>query len=221
MLLINFNAIASTITSLNNWLKLLQFLFSIPSLNSKKMEVYIIRLYIILFINDISFPFFIHNNFLLVSIISEKKEQDCEQRQKMYGEGEKLNALIQMKIFRFSGKKRSHSAIATLTAIVIMYIICNIPRLIVNLFEHLDQYEISDKLDACGCRKQPKWMLILLYISHLLLTLNSSANFVIYYSTEWNFKRYLNNWLNKVRFIKKGNKREYSVRSDTTDLNLI
>ena len=139
----------------------------------------------------------------------------------MYEEREKINTGYQMKIFRVSGKKRSHSAIITLTVIVIMYIICNIPRLIVNLFEHLDQYEIANKLDICGCKKQPKWMLILIYISHLLLTLNSSANFVIYYSTEWNFKRCLNNWLKKVQCMKKGNKREYSVRSDITDLNLI
>ena len=176
---------------------------------------------LILFIKDISFPFLIHYNFLLVSIIAEKEEQHCEQRQKMYGEGEKINALIQTKIFRFSGAKRSHSAITTLTAIVIMFIICNIPRLIVNLFEHLDQYENTKKLDICGCRKQPKWIFSLIYISHLLLTLNNSANFVIYYSTEWNFKRCLNNWLKKVQCMKKGNKREYSVRSDITDLNLV
>ena len=139
----------------------------------------------------------------------------------MYGEGEKINALIQMKIFRFSGKKQSHSTIITLTAIVIMYIICNIPRLIVNLFEHLEQYESAKKLDLCGCRKQPKWMLILIYISHLLLTLNSSANFVIYYSTEWNFRRCLNNWINKVKCKNKVKSRLWSERSDITDVNMI
>ena len=80
------------------------------------------------------------------------------------------------------------SSLITLTMIVVLYIICNIPC----LFEHLN---------LCGCKKQPKWLLILIYVSHFLLTLNSSANFVIYYSTEWHFKRYLNNCLNKVKCI--------------------
>ena len=116
-----------------------------------------------------------------------------------------------MKGFKVSGNTTSLSTIITLTAIVIMYIICNIPRLIVNLFEHLLQDDKTENnLDLCGCQKPPKWLSILCSISHFLLTFNSSANFIIYFPTERNFNRVLGNLRNKI-------KRTKSVRSDVIE----
>ena len=89
---------------------------------------------------------------------------------------------------RIPNRRTNYSAL-TLTLIVIMYIICNIPRLILNLFEHLLQEELANKKDKCGCKEEPKWFTILCSISHFLLTLNSSANFIIYGVTEKKFKK--------------------------------
>ena len=81
----------------------------------------------------------------------------------------------------------TYSAV-TLLAIVIMYIVCNIPRLVLNLAEHLLQDQISNNFDVCGCEKFPTWFIILVSINHFLLTVNSSANFIIYSSLEKKFK---------------------------------
>ena len=89
----------------------------------------------------------------------------------------------------FVFRKRSLSAI-TLTAIVIMYILCNIPRLALNLAEYLLQpqlYEASED-DPCGCPVTPPWFSIMCHLNHFLLTLNSSANFLIYWSLGNKFK---------------------------------
>ena len=69
------------------------------------------------------------------------------------------------------------------------YLICNFPRLILNLFEHLLQDEMMNNVDKCGCKREPPWFTILCSISHFLLTFNSSANFIIYGSTEEKFKK--------------------------------
>ena len=92
--------------------------------------------------------------------------------------------------FRIQRRQTNYSAL-TLTSIVIMYIICNIPRLFLNLAEHLIQEEKQDNMDRCGCKKEPKWFTILCGISHFLLVVNSSANFIIYGSTENKFKKTL------------------------------
>ena len=124
----------------------------------------------------------------------------------------------------YFGKKKSPTII-TLTAIVIMYIICNIPRLMVNIFEHLHQEDIN--LDRCGCKKEPKWLHILCSISQLLLTFNSSANFLIYFSTENNFKRVFCNLTKKLRRAKSerlyliSKVRQISVIQDIWDMYFV
>ena len=84
-------------------------------------------------------------------------------------------------------RRLTRSAV-TLTAIVIMYIICNIPRLVLNLAEHLlTPPDLSPP--GCSCSPSPVWFTVLLHLSHFLLTLNSSVNFLIYWSVGNNFKR--------------------------------
>ena len=103
-------------------------------------------------------------------------------------------------------KRRSNYSVLTLTSIVIMYILCNIPRLILNLAEHFLHEELSNTKDKCGCKIEPKWFTILCSISHLLLTFNSSANFIIYGVTEKNFKktgkRLFDNFVTRVILLK-------------------
>ena len=87
-----------------------------------------------------------------------------------------------------------------------------------NLFEHILEDESSNELDICGCKIQPKWLSILCSVSHFLLTFNSSANFVIYYSTERNFKSVLLNMIKKIKCLKIANNGEKYERSEISDL---
>ena len=103
-------------------------------------------------------------------------------------------------------KRKSNYSVLTLTSIAIMYILCNIPRLILNLAEHFLHEELSSKKDSCGCKIEPKWFTNLCSLSHFLLTLNSSANFIIYGVTEKKFKitgkRLIHNFGTGVIFLK-------------------
>jgi hypothetical protein len=78
----------------------------------------------------------------------------------------------------------------TLTAIVLVYLICNLPRLVLNLVEYQLISQIY-KLDKCGCSLAPWWISSLIRSSHLLLTINSSVNFLIYISFSKRFKKVL------------------------------
>ena len=88
------------------------------------------------------------------------------------------------------GYKKPKSSVATLSTIVIMYLICNSPRLSLNMAEYI----LSDKLydvDSCDCSLAPSWFFILIRISHLFLVINSSSNFLIYFSVCKRFKMVL------------------------------
>ena len=81
----------------------------------------------------------------------------------------------------------AHSAI-TLTAIVMMYIFCNIPRLVLNVAEYLYQSQLYQDYDQCSCVRNKVWIEITIRLNHLLLTINSSANFLIYWSVGKKFQ---------------------------------
>ena len=61
-------------------------------------------------------------------------------------------------------------------------------RLAINLSEYILHSEILD-LDSCGCSQQPTWLLVLVNISNLFLVINSSVNFIIYFSIGDTFKK--------------------------------
>ena len=85
------------------------------------------------------------------------------------------------------GVKKPKNSVLTLSIIVIMYLMCNTPRLSLNMAENI----LSDKLyevDSCDCSLAPSWFFILIRISHLFLVINSSANFLIYFSVCKRFK---------------------------------
>jgi hypothetical protein len=95
----------------------------------------------------------------------------------------------------------------TLTAIVLVYLVCNIPRLVINLLEYLLLPEIY-KLDECGCYLAPWWLPSLLRSSHLLLTINCSVNFLIYVFVSKRIKKVF-----KIRITKLFNKlREQALK---------
>jgi hypothetical protein len=61
-------------------------------------------------------------------------------------------------------------------------------RLTLNLCEYLLYPEISF-LDSCGCSQSPIWVSVLVSVNNLFLVINSSANFIIYFSIGDVFKR--------------------------------
>ena len=86
----------------------------------------------------------------------------------------------------------------TLSAIVLMYIVCNLPRLLINIAEYLYQDQLYQDYSDCGCVRNIVWIEVSIRLSHLLLTINSSANFIIYWSVGEQFKATLARQLKRI-----------------------
>ena len=80
------------------------------------------------------------------------------------------------------------SSARTLSAIVIVYVVCNLPRLLLNTAEYLYQDQLYQDYSDCRCVRSMFWIQVFIGLSHLLLTVNSSANFIIYFSVGEQFK---------------------------------
>ena len=84
--------------------------------------------------------------------------------------------------------KTPQNSTVTLTTIVLVYLICNLPRLTINLLEYHLMSEIYKK-DECGCYLVQWWLSSLIRSSHVLLTFNSSVNLLIYIFVSKRFKK--------------------------------
>ena len=91
---------------------------------------------------------------------------------------------------RLSRKKIPQKSLITLGAIVMLYLVCNTPRLLLNCFEY-HYISIIMKDDFCVCNSLTFWFELLLTISQLCLVINSSVNILIYVSISAMFKRKL------------------------------
>ena len=80
-----------------------------------------------------------------------------------------------------------------------MYLVCNIPRLLLNLAEYLYQSQLYEDYPRCGCVSSVVWLEVTMRLSHLLLALNSSANFLIYCSVGKRFKATLARQVRGIR----------------------
>ena len=98
---------------------------------------------------------------------------------------------------RFRRKESSRSANAsfiTLAAIVVLYIVCNTPRLLINMMEYLGH------LEDINCHNiHLSWVELFLRVSDLLPVINSAVNCVIYFFVSKTFKKVL---LVKFRLVK-------------------
>ena len=79
-----------------------------------------------------------------------------------------------------------HSAL-TLIAISVMFMICNFPRLFLNIAEW--NIELVTVIDDNGCEQAPDWFEVLMSLSNFSLTMNSTINCIIYYYFSKKFKR--------------------------------
>ena len=106
--------------------------------------------------------------------------------------------LINLLIFKMIRKMQKHrrlsvaseideneltSSVYGLFAIVALFIVCNIPRLVVNQMDWNLWKSVHERDDPCKFEKDATLLFLVIKISHVGLLLNSSANVFIYYST--------------------------------------
>ena len=70
-----------------------------------------------------------------------------------------------------------------LTGVVVVLVVCHTPKTIINLSE---SYHLLCYGKRIGEDEEPLWGKIVIKISHLLLTLSSAINILIYsYKVQW------------------------------------
>ena len=116
------------------------------------------------------------------SLVSYEMRVNIDTRQKAANENQE-EIIIDPKTIQ--GKRIGNSAV-TLITVVLVYVILNTPRLILNLVEYMLFSTLHS--DNCDCNQTPVWIAVLARISHLFLAINSSINFLIYYSIGRKFK---------------------------------
>merc|ERR1719297_322571 len=80
---------------------------------------------------------------------------------------------------RSTSTKRAGNLAAILIVIVLMFLVSNTPRLVLNLTEYSVHSGDPSAPSGCGCDTTPTWF---------TLTINSSINFLIYCSVGDKFK---------------------------------
>ena len=70
-----------------------------------------------------------------------------------------------------------------LFAVVFVFLVSSVPRLVLNLYEVFVISMIQN-----SCFRLPSWVLVMTSVSALLITLNSSLNFIIYCAMCRNFR---------------------------------
>ncbi len=93
-----------------------------------------------------------------------------------------------------SDSEENRQAVA-LFFIVIMFLLCNVPRIGLNFYEVLTVEAFRQNKDN-ECFSPPMWIMVTTLVSLVLMTLNSSVNFFIYCFVNATFRRLL---LEKLR----------------------
>ena len=76
----------------------------------------------------------------------------------------------------------------TVVTAVLMFLVSNTPRLVLNLTEYSVHSGDPSAPGGCGCDTTPTWFTVTISVNHFLLTINSSINFLIYCSVGDKFK---------------------------------
>ncbi|XP_023347957.1 uncharacterized protein LOC111716716, partial [Eurytemora carolleeae] len=92
-----------------------------------------------------------------------------------------LNAKIYQAVRRRKGGRKRHDEHLSiiLMMIVLTFVLCNLPRLLLNMHE-LVVLELIDECRDTQLMGFPVWSVIIGFISQVLLCINSSANLIIY-----------------------------------------
>jgi len=136
---------------------------------------------------------------LTPTLVSDRRksshfEADCLSQ---VGHSHSHHQNIQIQTSNKSCSSSSRNSVATLMAIVMMYLICNVPRLTLNTAEYLMRDEFG--IDECGCPEAPEWIYVLIQVSNMCLVINTSANFVIYFAVCKKFKTVLRSRVKDIK----------------------
>ena len=97
-----------------------------------------------------------------------------------------------MKRRNLRNNQMNKRSVKTLIAIVAIFLICNLPRLVLNIVGSTTMLEtFTTMFDICGPPNIPIWYDFLYALSHLLITTNSAINFLIYICIGRRFKQVL------------------------------
>ena len=89
-------------------------------------------------------------------------------------------------------REEKRSSIVLFT-IVILFFVCNAPRLLLNFYEFFTIEKLKDQ-----CYTIPLWTMVLTSVSLLLMTINSSINFFVYCFANSAFREELYERVSKV-----------------------
>ena len=78
-----------------------------------------------------------------------------------------------------SRRKKEDNLAAIFMGFIMVFLICHLPRLGLNIHE-LATIEHAMDCQRAGLKAFPLWSLIMISLSHLLLVLNSATNILIY-----------------------------------------
>jgi len=81
-----------------------------------------------------------------------------------------------------SSHRRDTTMVALLFSIVIIFLICNSPRLCLNIYEAIQMFKYGE------VKIWPNWATQLTYLNHLLFVINSSSNIIIYVAKDFKFR---------------------------------
>ena len=104
-------------------------------------------------------------------------------------------------IDRYTHHKATNRAVSgelnlatVLICIVVVFIICHVPRIILNCAE---LFMLDTILSCPDTFIPPNWNLCLASVNHALLIINASINFIIYTSVGDNFKKSLKQMMSR------------------------
>ena len=121
-----------------------------------------------------------------------------------------LPAVVRNRIMKSEGRHNPRQAskryCVTLGAIVVLFLVCNTPRLLLNLLDSSSTMMENDYF--CHCAVNPIWLEFFVLVSHLFLVINSAVNFLIYFSLSRRFKEVLLIKLNLIRNRRSSNQLE-------------
>ena len=116
-----------------------------------------------------------------------------------------LPVVVKDRVLQAQGRKfssdKSKKFCVTLGAIVVLYLVCNTPRLLLNFMDHFSSP--MDLFISCKCIVNPVHLESFVLLSHLFLVINSAVNFLIYFSVSRRFKKVV---ISKLLTLRKRNK---------------
>merc|ERR1719342_1486670 len=112
-------------------------------------------------------------------------------------------------------RRRDKKLARLLVLLVILFGVCNLPRVVVNIIEFILRVTYGKNFPW------PLWCELLTLLSHLLLTINSSVNIIIYCWKDGRFRRCLLSIMCKDQQVRRQSYRTTTRQTETENLRNI